>query len=201
MKFKTNPFAVPSLAEASPHYADQVQRRDDMQAKLAKAEQECTTLRARLDTSRVTATDGAKAARVAALIGDGIAPDGDHALSELDRTIGDLKSALVEMNKRVAAARVVASTAVCERIAPEHQQRAGAICTKLIELDAANADYTALADAINAHDVIWQALIPAHPLFLGRPNDPNGPIADYLRLAVQEGNVSSTQIPMELRHA
>jgi hypothetical protein len=204
VKSKTIPFFVPTLSEALPDFAMRLQRRDDMQAKLSKAQQESAALHARIDARRVTAPDSARAERVAALLGDGIASDGlsgglDSArLSELDRTIGDMKVALVEMNKRVVAARGAASTKICERVRPEHQRRAGAICAKLVELHAAVADYVELADALNASDVAWQGIMPCHPKFLGRPNDQYGAIAVYLRQAVRDGNFDAKNLPVEL---
>ncbi len=201
---KLTTFAVPTLDEASPPYADQLARQQDLQNRLALAEQEQTTLRARIGASGVTATDAAKAVRVAELLDDAGGSDQlavglDRArLDELDRAIGDMKTALPELHKRVAAARGAASTKICEQVRPEHQRLARAICGKLVELHTAVADYTTLADDLNAHDVAWTTLTPAHPIFFGQPNDKNGPIAAYLRQAVQEGNFEAKNMPLEL---
>jgi hypothetical protein len=206
MKFNTNSFAVPTLAEASADYADQLKRQHDMRTKLSAAERESAALHAKLDGTAITSADSAKAERVAALLDD---PSDSKQLNagldrarlrKLDQTIGDLKGVLVELSKRVTAARAAASKIVCERVAPEHQRRVGAVCGKLVELHAAVAEYATFADSLNDNDIVWQNLIPAHPTFLGRPNDRYGAIADYLREAVRDGNFSPKEIPASLRH-
>ena len=200
MKFNTNSFAVPSLSKTSPDFAAKLKRRDDMQATLARAERKSTELRARLNARRVTATESARAERVAALLGDGIASDGlDSArLSELDRATADMKLALVELDKRVRTARAAASATICAQVEPEHRLRVRAICTKLCELNDAMADYVALADDMDAQDVVWLGLVPSHATFVGRPNDKDSAIGVYLAQAVRDGNLEAKNVPVKL---
>lgn len=194
-----NTSLVPTLAEASPIYADAVNRQHDMQAKLTTAQNESAALHARLDTKPVTLGESDKAVRVAALLGGSDEPGLERArLFELDRTIDDFKSALSIATGRVAQARAAASATICKQVEPHHRRLASIICTRLVELHAAVAEYVALADALNGNDVVWQNLIPAHPNFLGRANDKYGPIADYLREAVRHGNFLAKDVPVSL---
>jgi hypothetical protein len=204
VKSKTVPFIVPTLSDASPDYATKLKRRDDMQAALSSAERESTELRARLNATGVTSNDGAKALRVAALLDE---PSGsaeltvglDRArLAEVDRNIGDRKAALTLMTQRVRTARAAASAKICSQVASEHRLRVSAICGKLVQLHAAVAAYVTLADEMNANDIVWQGIIPSHPIFFGEPNDKNSPIASYLRLAVAEGNFPANEVPVAL---
>ena len=139
--------------------------------------------------------------RVAAILGDDLGPNpvDREQLSALSQEADDLRRALDEISRRIIAARQVVSRQICAGVAPEHARLVRNICLALIEAHKANVAYRALADQLNARDVMWCGdLFPMHPGMLGDARDSHSRLAFYLREAVEHGMFDAADIPPEL---
>lgn len=146
-------------------------------------------------------TDDVRDQRIARLVGDRsqpvVLPEVNNArLNELRRHRSDLRSAIQEMERRVAEAQAAASAEICERVRVEHDRLAREICHSLIKAHASMKKYGALIDLLNDQQVYWTGhLRPSFARMLGDPNDTTSRLATYLSDAADHGIISYEEIP------
>ncbi len=183
MTKKTEPFRVPSLADASPEYGALVDKRSDLLARQSAAVAE------RRDVERqiTDAPEPAYRPGVAELLGE--SSDSTSSLrarlKDLQALERDIAAALEVVRQRLQVARGTASKEVCRLVRPEYGRRVAAICDALLAVAAARADYDELRDEFERHDVAWGSLIPMSLNFMGDARD--GHIQRYLKDAKEAG--------------
>ncbi|NYG49855.1 hypothetical protein GGD67_007354 [Bradyrhizobium sp. IAR9] len=200
LKSAKREFAVPSLSEASPHYAKLVTRRDELHVQRAATDAEIH----RLVGAMRTAPRALHRAKIAELVGDP-APDGEapvpsrERLNELRQHLSAIDEAISLIETGIAQERIKASVVVCEQAQDEHRRRVREMCFKLIELREAMLDYSELVDSFNAEDIAWSRLSPSQLLVLGNPRDRQSEAALYLRAAVKSGFLDQKEVPEAIR--
>lgn len=174
-KKSADAFVVPSLSDASPDYARQL-------AKLQELNDQQTELRAekrRVDEAirQARSVPGEHiSASVAALLGDG--EDSSVALrqelAELRRRGADLETAIEIQQRRIIDAKSPASALVVAASRDEYRRRVAAVAKAAADLHEARMSYLDLRWQFEAQDVSWTALGPISIAFLGDHTD--GPL-------------------------
>ncbi|WP_095496110.1 hypothetical protein [Mesorhizobium temperatum] len=122
---KKQEFAVPSLADASPEYADLLGK----QAALSARQSELAAETKRLEKDIRTAPRKEYSASVAALLGEAV--DTDNAprrrVREIATETADIAAALAVLAARLQAAKGAASTKVRAAVKPEYGRRVQAM--------------------------------------------------------------------------
>jgi hypothetical protein len=191
-------FIVPTLAEASPAYAELVARKSNLLASMQEAETQL-----RRDEAAFRARPSQMSEKVAVLVGD-VAP-GDSTyptaarIREQQVMIAAIRQAITVIETRLSAERGKASLAVCDQVRGEHKRLVRNMCAKLLDLRESMLAYQALADALNDKDIAWSPLSPSQLLALGHPLDSQGRLAMYLREKVKDGFLDSKEIPAQYR--
>ncbi|MDN4982306.1 hypothetical protein QY049_03590 [Bradyrhizobium sp. WYCCWR 13022] len=195
---KQKDFTIPSLAEASPKYAEMIARRQQLLTDASSTDAEI----ARVEVQIRGVPRELRRAKVAELVGDQI-PDAPSAtperLRELQQHARALKDAVSVLDTRIGQERTNASVAICNQVREEHHRRAREVCLKLIDLRQSMLAYAELIDALNAEDVAWSYLGPAQLLALGNPRDNQSRMAIYLRQMVEAGHLDATEVPQAIR--
>jgi hypothetical protein len=164
-KRKTEPYRVPSLAEADP----------ETYGALAAKQLELNTLSgtaraARKAAERELAADTTQYVRpgVAELLGDGPSAKASKrkAVADAKQREADIEAALVTISQRIRDAKTPAVRAAVAKVRPEWNRRMGALCDALQVVDDAHRDLWSLRQDLEAEDIS-----PAHlgpwPYFLG----------------------------------
>jgi hypothetical protein len=191
-------FKVPSLAEASPAYAELVARK----AALLTTKQEAEAQLAR-DEAAYRSRPSQMSEKVAVLVGD-CAP-GESAyptgarIREQQINLAAINQAVSVIDTRISAERGRASLVVCDQVRGEHRRLVRDVCFKLIELREYMAAYSAFADTLNDQDIAWGSLLPSQLLALGHPLDPQSRTAIYLREKVKDGFLDPKEVPAKIR--
>jgi hypothetical protein len=182
----TEPFIVPSLT-SHPDYAALVEKRRGLHARHATVRAE------KRDIERQIAETPAPAMRpgVAELLEE--ASDSTTGLrarlAELNTFDRDIDAALEVLRQRLAAARTVASKAVCAQVREEYGRRVADICKALEAADAAHRSYIELRDDLEANDIAWGSLTPLIPTFLGDIREADRRVVAYIAEARRAGYV------------
>ncbi|MCC8972158.1 hypothetical protein [Bradyrhizobium brasilense] len=195
---KQKAFAVPTLAEASPKYAEIIERRQNLLTELSSTDAEA----ARVEVQVRSGPRELRRAKVAELVGDqvsAVAVPTPERLMELRQHVRALKDAVSVLDQRIGEERTRASIIICDQIRPEHHRRAREMCLRLLKLHEAMLSYAELTEALNAEDVSWSHMGPAQLLALGGPRDSQSRMAIWLREMVQAGHLDATEIPQALR--
>lgn len=191
-------FIVPTLAEASPNYAELVARKTS----LLDAKQVAHAQLVR-DEAVYRARPSQMSEKVAVLVGD-CAP-GESAyptaakIREQQTNLAAIDQAISVIDKRLSAERGKASLVVCDQVREEHKRLVRDMCAKLMDLRESMLAYQTLADALNDGDVAWSPLSPSQLLALGHPLDPQSRLALYLREKVKDGFLDPTEVPVKIR--
>ncbi|MEH2477530.1 hypothetical protein V1282_000887 [Nitrobacteraceae bacterium AZCC 2146] len=191
-------FIVPSLAEASPAYAELVARKTNLLASLQDAETQL-----RRDEVAFRARPSQMSEKVAVLVGD-VAPGGSAyptaaLIREQQVMIAAIKQAKSVIETRLSAERGKASLAVCDQVRGEHRRLVRDMCAKLMDLRESMLAYQTLADALNDKDIAWSPLSPSQLLALGHPLDSQSRLAMYLRDKAKDGFLDLKEIPAKFR--
>jgi chromosome segregation ATPase len=180
-------FAIPSLADSSPEYAELLAKR----ASLSARQSELSAEKRRLEKEIRTAPQKEYSARVAALLGEP-EDETEHTPRRRVREIGtefaDIESALSVLADRIRSAKSSASGKVRAAAKPEYARRVQAMAKAIEALKDARDEYVALIDDFVANDVEWTALVPLQPNFCGDRHDGN--LERWLRAAREAGYVA-----------
>jgi hypothetical protein len=201
---------LPTLASVSPKYAELRRKQTELSLEHAALRDEALALgrkhaAMKREQGRHLAsavTDQAKAARVAEVLGEPVqllAKGDADRLAEITDRMRMIDEAQAELRNRISDEIPRASAEIQKMVAPEHRRLIREICEALVVVHKASAAYHAFADQLNADGVWWSALGPSHPLFLGMPQDPESPVARYLREARDNDHFPASRIPEECR--
>ncbi|OKP81176.1 hypothetical protein BTE77_02365 [Ensifer adhaerens] len=165
----TEPFRVPSLAEASTEYASIVDKQQELQERQSALTAERRELEAKVAAAPVPAYRPA----IATLLGESVESTSAELarLKEISALDADIKAALDILRQRSEGARGKASMVVCDSIKPEYARRVAAICKALEVVHEARAAYTELVDDLERNNISWTRLGPMQPTFLGSLHD------------------------------
>lgn len=197
-----NPKNIVAPLESSEEYAKQKAKLSELQTKLSGVDRRTMEARNKRHEYQGSEHASQKASRVAELTGDPASEAAEHLskLPALALEASDLRAAITVIESKLAQTRATASRGICERVEPEYRRRVAAICGALIELNAKFADYAAIVDELQAKDIAFAGYLrPMQPHFLGRPNDRQGTIANYLREAAANKMIDRSLIPTELK--
>lgn len=168
-------FVVPSLAEASPPYAQQLVKLQDLNDQQSKVRAEIRRVDEEFRQARSVPGERISAS-VAELLGDGA--DSSVALrnelAELRRRAADIETAIEIQQRRIAEAKSPASALVVAASRDEYRKRVAAVARAAAELHQARLAYLDLKWQFEAEDVAWTALGPISIGFLGDHTD--GPL-------------------------
>lgn len=191
-------FVVPSLAEASPAYAELVARK----AALLAAKQDAEAQLSR-DNVAYRARPSQMSEKVAVLVGDCAPGDSPYPtaarIREQQVNLAAINQAVSVIDTRISAERGRASLVVCDQVRGEHRRLVRDMCLKLIELRESMAAYAVFADTLNDRDIAWSSLSPSQLLVLGHPLDPQSRTATYLREKVKDGFLDPMEVPAKIR--
>ncbi|WP_165219539.1 hypothetical protein [Affinirhizobium pseudoryzae] len=143
------------------------------------------------------------AARTAELLGEAPPQFSETKAEKLHRLAmrsRELRAAIEVLSHREQAAVHRWESEVRAGVSEEHKRRLKAVVAALTGLHAANLSLSALADEIEQAGVSAAALRADYPTFIGRPKDPQSPMAHWLRHAAEVGAMSSRDIPQELQY-
>ena len=139
--------------------------------------------------------------RVAQLLGD-IPPVDENkrreraeARAETEAKINDLQEALGVLDHRIDNERLKASDEICRRIEPIYKSLVRDLCLRLLATNEANANLHKFMNDLNAQGISWSQLQPMACRFLGLPNNPDNVVMGYVRMALQAGFVSASDVP------
>jgi predicted nucleic acid-binding Zn-ribbon protein len=197
------PFAVSSLHDASPGYAEAKALTQRLVDKVSALEREDDDLRHRLNNTN--SQDRAMNSRVAELLGDEVDEanpevDGIHArLKQNGAERRDLRTAIDVARDRMSRARFDASRTICAEVEPEYRARVKALAEALAAAHRAHADVVSLLGAIDAADVARPVLFDAGRALamLGLPNDPHSRLAAWFRETAAAGLIEPATVPKE----
>jgi hypothetical protein len=196
---KSTPKSIPSLGDVSPDYVALEAKKAELHARRMALSTEENALRERLASPR---PDGGRGARVGALLGDDIAEHVDPAtrLTAINSLYGDIRSALAEVESRIAVARVAASRTICEGVRGQHQANVATLARSLVAAHDAHRAYASLVADLDAEGVAWTGHLPVMTprRILGDVRDSHGLLGRYLQEAATLGFISSAEIPKEL---
>jgi hypothetical protein len=195
--FKTK---IPTTREVLPELDEAIKIRERIQEECRSLKIEAAKLRS--DISRGTSNDG-RNLRVEAVI-SGIAPpktEGDAArLDAMLRRIADLEAASEAQWRKIGALEMRASAAICERVRPEHDKLASAICAKLLEAHEMNVQLVALINDVEGQGASTTSLAKLDlNRVLGHPRDRHSGFGYMLREAAQLGHIAAKSVPEALR--
>ncbi|BBD37538.1 hypothetical protein Amn_24180 [Aminobacter sp. Y103A] len=182
----TEPFRIPTLAEADADYAAMEAKLAELNAQLAATKAEDRSLERDI---LARPAPGIRSG-VAELLGDAvdISLHGRPArLQDLRRKASDIEAAIEIIRRRMADRRSIASVAACKAVRDEYGRRVRAIITALEAVAAARADAEQILDGLEREDVQYGYLPPLRPTFLGTIGD--GHIDRYIRSATEAGYV------------
>jgi hypothetical protein len=190
---------IPTLCEALPELGEAINVRERIQAECNDAKIKAAELRSEM--SRGVIRDPRDPIVAAILAGEKPPePVGDaKRLGELLRRIEDLNVALDAQRSKINRLESRASVAICERLRPEHDKLAGAVCAKLLELYDLNVKYTELLDGIADAGASTGSLPILQSLLLEHPKYRDSAIGYSFRDAAKQGHMSVKQIPEPLR--
>ena len=201
---ETGPAIVPSLAEVSPEYGRLQAKRSELEARKVELGRERSALEKRhyLDQDRSTA---AANRAVAALLGDPVegAPEVDdrERLRQIATMLRDVERALETLEERINAERRAASKLVCDQVKDEYDRRVTALCEAVTAMHERHVELVEMTNQLDRRNVQWSRLHPMqHPRLLGSPTDTYGPVAQYLREAIEHGFLGKDSMPESLRH-
>ncbi|MCK1714269.1 MULTISPECIES: hypothetical protein [unclassified Bradyrhizobium] len=149
LKKDTEPFRIPSLADASPEHATLLAKQEDLNDRYRKLNAERSKLRGEIEAEK--AAGGQRLSPdVARLLGD--APDSLTMLTQRQREVAG-EMATIEAGQEVILRRLnesrnVASKVVCDTMRQEYQRRLGAVCDAARALEAAREHHDALLNDI-----------------------------------------------------
>jgi hypothetical protein len=197
------PFAVPSLHDASPAYADAKALTQRLVDKVSALEREDDVLRERVNAQ--TPKERALNSRVSELLGDEVDEgnpeiDGIHArLKQNAAERRDLRTAIDVAKDRMSRARFDASRTICADAEPEYRARVRALADALLAAHKAHADVVGVTAALDAADVARPALFDAGRALamLGLPRDPNSRLSYWFRETAQAGLIDPAIVPKE----
>lgn len=198
----------PTLAEVSSTYKTLVEKKAELQAELVNLGRELLSLPKKIDADGgfgVTAESISAAnlarARASELLGEKPVEDVNLRARyvEVNRKIGDVKTALEMLDLRLGEERMAASSVLCEKISNDHRKLVVEMCKRAVDLYEATARYDEFVGALNADGVAWSKLRPMQPQFCGAPDDRNGGLAMYLREAATYGFIGLGEIPERIR--
>ena len=69
------------------------------------------------------------------------------------------------------------------------------LCLRLLATNEANANLHKFMNDLNAQGISWSQLQPMGCRFLGMPNNPDNVVMGYVRMALQAGFVSASDVP------
>jgi hypothetical protein len=190
-------FIVPTLAEASPNYAELVARKTS----LFDAKQVAHAQLVR-DEAAYRARPSQMSEKVAVLVGD-CAP-GESAyptaakIREQQTNLAAIDQAISVIDKRLSAERGRASLMVCDQVRGEHRRLVRDMCARLMDLRESMLAYQILADDLNDKDIAWSPLSPSQLLALGHPLDSQSRLAIYLRDKAKDGFLDAKEIPAKI---
>jgi len=118
-------------------------------------------------------------------------------LDALKQRQGAVTEARELVSQEIARQRIIASQAICERLAPKHRALIEQMAKSLIAAHQAHRAYRAFADTMIQQDIAWSSMMPAHPRFL--TPGPDGRIGMWLKEQVRCGHLSADVIPEDLR--
>ncbi|TIO04097.1 hypothetical protein [Mesorhizobium sp.] len=177
---KSEPFIVPSLAEANSVYGELLAKRIDLNSVMSGrvAEQRRLEKEIAADTSREVRPS------IAALLGDapGSKALNRKRLAEVNSEIKDIESAMRILEQRIKDAHTAANRDACAILKPEFDKRIAAMVNAMRVLDAAHRDFDDLCGAAEAEDIRVAHIAPK-PFFLGGAREADRRIAAYIREA------------------
>ena len=139
--------------------------------------------------------------RVAQLLGD-IPPVDENkrreraeARAETETKLNDISEALSILDRRMGDERLKASDEICRRIEPIYKALVRDLCLRLLATNEANASLHKFMSDLNTQGISWSQLQPMGCRFLGMPNNPDNVIMGYVRMALQAGFLSATDVP------
>jgi hypothetical protein len=186
-KIADTEFKVPSLADASPHYAELVERKANLLASKLEAETQLSR-----DQVAFRARPSQMSEKVAVLVGD-VAP-GESTyptairMREQATNIAALTQAITVIDTRINSERGKASLIVCDQVRDEHRRLVREVCFRLMDLREAMMAYQLFADTLNDQDIAWSSLSPSQSR-----------TAAYLREKLKEGFLDPKEIPARFR--
>ncbi len=185
---------VPSLRD-DPEYA----RADDLCNKLAR---DVAELQRRLNEKRAAQKKQPAeiSATVKRLLGDPV-PEGDgETIPQMEQKIRETSAAHTIAIRRREVARIPAGKLAFQKVESDYKSNVSDICDLMVTINAAVAHYQGLVDELERNDIPYHCWArPMLPLFIGRPNDPQGVIAFYLAEAATYKLIDARSIPEGLR--
>lgn len=200
---------VPALGDVSPEYARLAEKRAQVLREMRENFDEMVAAgqraAARSDAGNplapVAPSDRQKAARIADIIGD---PQwespvaSDPSDGEMVTRQEELEEALVIIDRRLSAERMMASSVICEQIRDRHRDLVVEICEAMIELHRVAKRYDEFADDLNAKGIAWSALWPMR-VDVGANVGDFQPVTAYLREAARHGFIPKAYVPEDLQ--
>lgn len=143
------------------------------------------------------------AARTAELLGEAPPQFPETKAERLQRNAirsRELRAAIEVLSHRERAAVHRWECEVRAGVSEEHKRRVKAVAAALKGVHTAALSLSDLANEIEKAGVSATAMQADYPSFIGRPTDPQSPLAYWLRHAVEVGAISSRDIPAELQY-
>ncbi|MBB4391477.1 hypothetical protein [Bradyrhizobium sp. ERR14] len=185
----TEPYRIPSLAEADNAYADLIVKRQSLDEQYGALNVKRAKLRREIEAAK--AAGGKRLApAVAELLGDateGSIVELSRQLREVSTEMANIEAAIEILRRRTDEARNAASKLVCSAVMPEYRRRLGALCEAAKALEAARQSHDELLDQFDAEDVRKDYLRPVHPFFMGDRRE--GKVFYFLKEVKEAHNV------------
>jgi hypothetical protein len=187
-KQASEPFRVPSLAEAHHDYGRMAERI----AALNTQTQDLRRERRALEAAIASDTSPKISPTVAALLGDKPTSIDNHRgrLADIRSELADIETALVIAERRKREFETAASKAICNAARPEMEKRMTALLIALEAVAVANREVNDIVLAVEAEGASPGSLGPVRAHFLGDPRDADSPSARFVREARGTGYVN-----------
>lgn len=187
---------VPSLEDVSPRYKALVERKTELIERRLNIEKQIQE-----ESTKGTKTVKDRQDRVQELLdpNSGIASSSDDPhdvpsanfsyLQALAEELQNVKQALDQIGGLISSESLVASAAICEKLAPDHRRRVRSVIEAIVPLVDACNQYREFMDRVNDKNVAWSSLQPMFPMGLADR------IGLYLDEAVKCGFATREELP------
>jgi hypothetical protein len=176
-------------------------KRSELFANAAKHRAECAEIRARLQNAPLAGNE--QEHRVLALLGEtslkSTTPPDTERLDELLRALTDLNAATGIIDSQIEVESRIASTKLCEAIAPQHAALAKDYAKKLNALHAADLAYNAFLDSVEDTGAQITSLNRVNRSWLGHPKDVSSGYRYALHELAEAKYISKTEIHEAIR--
>lgn len=180
-KSPTEPFVVPSLADADPEgYGTLQAKQTELTERHTVAVREQRQAQAEFDAE----PEPRVRPGVAELLGEGISPKvaKRERLRELKRLVADIEAAQTILRERLTQAHAVANRKALEIVRSEFRRRMDTMVAAMRALDEAHRDFDNLWRDLESEDIRPASLGP-RPHFLGSSSEADRRIASFLKEA------------------